>query len=1538
MAASDSTNLNPAGMLPPTNDFMKLNYSLCAAMALMPLASFAQSIIQAGSGSYASTPPAYKSKTDQHDGFNAGLMLSRKIYCDERDGRPIPTNDWWTDIINNRFSGALWSYPAMLHTSDSGVRIDYPSYWADEGKEIKSLSSVTVSALTFNPEAAIAIDWHDLDVTFRMPSVSNPDSEMRVTMAHGSPFTWFEYRNLTPMLSMMGDDISLFGENSAKGFIGIKIGNDLYGVYFTPGLKMTELNSSYIVQDARWVAVALLRDESDLERFAVYATGIIRDSRISWNFDQTNSRLNSEWQISTEHLDHPGERVPSMLGLLPHVYKYSSTLPSELGGSPYNTPRGEMRMYVSDSGSYKYDYTFSGMMPYYAYPEENPSSESGFSHEVLQTLMKDYAERGGFGADTYWGGKGLVQMALNMTFAKMSGDEEIYNQSRARLKDAFVNWLTYTPGEDSMFFSYYPRWGSMLGFNVSYDSDAFNDHHFHYGYFTYAAALLCMEDPEFASEYGDILKLIAKDYANYDREDTRFPFLRTLDPWCGHSWAGGLGDAGNDNGNGQESSSEAMQSWGGLYLLGVALNDKEMRDAGIWGWNTEARATREYWYDVDAPRPANAGGRQPWAGKGEKKGNYDYSQYKYAYNSNITGKGIGWWTWFGGDPLFMHGIQWMPVSPALDYLSWDNDFVGWAFDDMMSGANSTFSHDWFLPTYNSDNGEEIEPLANNDWGNVALAYMQRSRPEEAASIFARALKEQRHIATAVSTGHISYYLIHHHLTYGDIDFDVTADIPTASAYLKNGIYTYMVYNPEDQERTVNFRKNGQVVKSVLAPARKLTAFSLPAEAATISLSSEEGAIVAPGGKTKLNAVVLDQYGASFADAEKITLSTSAQGVEISSDGTLSVNENVVKGTKFAVNAVSGKLSATIELTVNDPAIIERYEVEGLPEFAEKGSQLNFSLRAFDQYGEMTQPDVAEWRLESESGEVSEIKTPYIANHSGRFTLKAYLKNNPEKPAYEGSLVILPVLPDLSLAATAIASSEENVGTSIKNINDGDRGSRWGSRHNDDEWVVLDLGEDCFITCVTPDWEAAYGADYDYQIAPDGCPLEEAAGAVGGISGKIMLPSEDSWEIVAEVRGNSSVGQVPTRMSAKGRYLRLRGLHRGSAYGYSIHEMEVRGFKVATPEDTPVGIDFGMPAVTDQGVSVPLSPVAYNKEGKGMSVNVKWGADKQARFAGNNFIPVVYGIYTVTARTDDGFSSSETIFVNEGTRIASISLTPDKVSSIVNEAKDIELSLVNQFGGIVPFDSDVVNVKIIDKATGKPADSAYTTYDPETGVFYSTKRGEYVINVNDGAAKAEVSVLNVSEANLALGRPVSTTSAENGGLTGNFAVDGDPSTRWGSLFKDEQSMTVDLGNIYSLTEIVIYWDEIAFATDYSVESSRDGIDFYPIFSRTGWRGEPVGNDCRKDDYHISNKTYARYVRLTGHKRSTGYGTSIREFEVYADDDLSQTVGVDLGISSESAYADSGIYNLQGIKVREHSSDIHTLPAGLYIINGKLIGIR
>ena len=77
--------------------------------------------------------------------------------------------------------------------------------------------------------------------------------------------------------------------------------------------------------------------------------------------------------------------------------------------------------------------------------------------------------------------------------------------------------------------------------------------------------------------------------------NTYMPYLRTFDPYFGHSFAGGTGDGG---GNNQESTSEAINSWFGLYLMGLALNDKQITDAGITGYLLETISAGEYWLDL----------------------------------------------------------------------------------------------------------------------------------------------------------------------------------------------------------------------------------------------------------------------------------------------------------------------------------------------------------------------------------------------------------------------------------------------------------------------------------------------------------------------------------------------------------------------------------------------------------------------------------------------------------------------------------------------------------------------------------------------------------------------------------------------------------------------------------------------------------------------------------------------------------------------------------------------------------------------------
>lgn len=835
---------------------------LGGVLALATLAQ-AQSVVQVGKGSYASYTPLQICRSDYHapgdygfKGDQSKYMQYRTLYLHERDGQPIPTNDWWTNLITQPYSGRLWSYPQFVQAQKYGVDVQSPSTWMSNGTEMRSNTCVSVRGLGFNPVSAVAERWHDWDVAF---SMTDGNKQMYTTMAHGMPFTWIETRNIVPQvtitrsyqaLSNMDGQTPRVVNEKGESLSGTQVvsrlafvyGNDVYGIYLPTGSEVTIQGTTVTIHYAgarQFIVVGMLHSVADLATMSPFAYSVPRDTKVSWQYDAAAGKVRTRWIVHAENLltappvsmtfdeatlpvRQPATHV--LQGFMPHQYRDTGNDGMlSFNGQTYATPHGELRM--AEGSDFQIDYSFYGMLPYYAVPASDDCTQNPYDESKMLEMLNSYADKGSFGADTYWGGKGLTQMALNMMFAREMGQKELFEKCRKKLKDALVNWLTYTPGEQNYFFARYDRWGAMVGYSTSYDSETFNDHHFHYGYFTYAAALLALVDDDFKKNYGELITLIAKDYANWDHDDQRFPFFRTFDPWAGHSFAGGMGD---DNGNGQESTSEAMQGWGGLYLLGVALENDAMRDAGLFGWLSEARGTAEYWFDrhQDPNRHISLTDLDSYHSKTSDNSGYNirydlfsatYSQdgvektMTPPYNSNLTCHGVGYWTYFGFDAIFMQGIQWMPISPALDYLSEDKEFAAWDYarmwkDKMIGG--------WLQ----SDQTSTGYLGASGGWGNVALSYLQRSNPEEAARIFDDCWTQGEGEFKNYDTNGITYFVTHSHLTYGDLDWSIHASIPSARVYNKKGVKTYMAFNPTDKILDVTF-SDGYRLEQV--PPRRL---------------------------------------------------------------------------------------------------------------------------------------------------------------------------------------------------------------------------------------------------------------------------------------------------------------------------------------------------------------------------------------------------------------------------------------------------------------------------------------------------------------------------------------------------------------------------------------------------------------------------------------------------------------------------------------------------------------------------------------------
>jgi hypothetical protein len=115
-----------------------------------------------------------------------------------------------------------------------------------------------------------------------------------------------------------------------------------------------------------------------------------------------------------------------------------------------------------------------------------------------------------------------------------------------------------------------------------------------------------------------------------------------------------------------------------------------------------------------------------------------------------------------------------------------------------------------------------------------------------------------------------------------------------------------------------------------------------------------------------------------------------------------------------------------------------------------------------------------------------------------------------------------------------------------------------------------------------------------------------------------------------------------------------------------------------------------------------------------------------------------------------------------------------------------------------------------------------------------------------------------------------TATASSGIAAN-AVDGSMGTRWESLSVDPQWIYIDLGDTYTISQVILEW-ETACASSYQIQTSPDAATWTDIYSTTTGDG---GNDTLE----VSGS--GRYVRMYGTVRATPWGYSLWEFKVYGN---------------------------------------------------------
>ncbi len=132
---------------------------------------------------------------------------------------------------------------------------------------------------------------------------------------------------------------------------------------------------------------------------------------------------------------------------------------------------------------------------------------------------------------------------------------------------------------------------------------------------------------------------------------------------------------------------------------------------------------------------------------------------------------------------------------------------------------------------------------------------------------------------------------------------------------------------------------------------------------------------------------------------------------------------------------------------------------------------------------------------------------------------------------------------------------------------------------------------------------------------------------------------------------------------------------------------------------------------------------------------------------------------------------------------------------------------------------------------------------------------------------------VAGTNLALQGTATASSFQPTGPNGpqppSAAVDGNLATRWASEWTDDQWLTVDFGTPTTFDHVRLAW-ESAYASAYDIQTSDDGTTWRTVYSTTA-------GDGGFDDLPVAGT--ARYVRMKGVKRASGFGYSLWEFGIY-----------------------------------------------------------
>ena len=677
-------------------------------------------------------------------------------------GKPVPTNDWWSKLIKENHADNLFNYPMTLRTTNQGLIVSHVP-WGVIGDSAPI--EIGLTGLTTNKTTVS--DYSDWTVTMNWNDGSH---NLNATSGIGMPFLYF---------SKGSSDVVEITINSGTATISDEVllienaSNTKDFVFYAPTGSSWSQNGSVFSSSLNgqnyWSMAMLpentLNTSTLVNQFKQYAYVFPTNTTTSWGYNEANAKITTTFSVTTEIKE--GTNTTMLLGLLPHQWNNLSPDSSTPNDFTYDVVRGKLK--TLDGNSFVVENTFKGILPTLPYLA---NYSEGFSPAEMDQKISQIENDGlATWTDSYNEGQMMNRMIQTARIADQTGDFEARDKMIATIKERLEDWLKAESGEVAFIFYYNNTWSTMIGYPAGHGQDNnINDHHFHWGYFIHAASFMEQFEPGWSDDWGEMINLLIRDAASYDRDDQDFPFLRNFSPYAGHSWANGF--ATFPQGNDQESTSESMQFASSLIHWGTITENDSIRDLGIYIYTTEQTAVEEYWFDIY---------NQNFAAS-----TAPFSQ-DYSLVSRVWGNSFDNGTFWTSDIAASYGIELYPIHGGSLYLGHHQEYATSLWNEMASNTGIL-------------NNEENPNL----WHDTYWKYLSLTDAQTAIDLYNS--NPNRALKFGISDAQ-TYHWLHSMNALGTIEASITADYPISAAFINNGEYTYVAHNYSDVAITVTFSDN-----------------------------------------------------------------------------------------------------------------------------------------------------------------------------------------------------------------------------------------------------------------------------------------------------------------------------------------------------------------------------------------------------------------------------------------------------------------------------------------------------------------------------------------------------------------------------------------------------------------------------------------------------------------------------------------------------------------------------------------------------------